>query len=71
MSDDSVEALTPREHDVLTLLAQGLTNRAIAQTLNISDHTVKYHVTSLMSKLGAQSRTEAAVKATRLGYLPL
>lgn len=63
--------ITPREHQVLTLLAQGLTNRAIAHQLDISDHTVKFHVNALLTKLGAQSRTEAAVTATRLGLLPI
>lgn len=64
-----VEPLTEREMDVLTLLAQGLTNRAIGFELDISDHTVKFHVNSLLTKLNAQSRTEAAVRATRLGLL--
>ncbi len=63
------EPLTEREMDVLTLLAQGLTNRAIGFELDISDHTVKFHVNSLLTKLNAQSRTEAAVRATRLGLL--
>lgn len=63
--------LTPRELDVLQLLAEGLTNRAIAQQLEISDHTVKFHVNAIMSKLGAQSRTEAVVRATRLGLILL
>lgn len=63
--------LTAREQDVLNLLAQGKTNRAIAVTLDISDHTVKFHVNALMSKLNAQSRTEAAVKATRMGLISL
>lgn len=65
------EPLTPREQEVLTLLARGLTNRAIAFELAISEHTVKFHVNALLSKLGAQSRTEAAVRATRLGLLTL
>jgi DNA-binding NarL/FixJ family response regulator len=63
--------LTPREQDVLQLLAEGMTNRAIAQRLDISDHTVKFHVNAIMSKLGAQSRTEAVVQATRLGLIRL
>lgn len=66
-----IDPLTTREQDVLELLAQGLTNRAIAHQLTISDHTVKFHVNALLTKLGAQSRTEAAVKATRLGLLSL
>lgn len=65
------EPLTARETDVLTLLAQGLTNRAIGFELDISDHTVKFHVNSLLTKLNAQSRTEAAVRATRLGLLSI
>ncbi|NWF67743.1 MAG: response regulator transcription factor [Chloroflexi bacterium] len=63
--------LTPREREVLQLLAQGLPNKNIAQRLNISDHTVKFHVNAIMTKLGAQSRTEAVVRATRLGLVTL
>jgi DNA-binding NarL/FixJ family response regulator len=65
------EALTPRELDVLQLMAEGLANKAIAQKLGISDHTVKFHVNAIMSKLNAQSRTEAVVRATRLGLIIL
>lgn len=63
--------LTPREQQVLTLLAEGLTNKAIAHQLEISDHTVKFHVNAILGKLNAQSRTEAVVQATRLGLLLL
>lgn len=66
-----LEPLTPREEDVLALLADGLTNRAIARRLAISDNTVKFHVQSLLGKLDAQSRTDAVVRATRLGLLIL
>jgi DNA-binding NarL/FixJ family response regulator len=66
-----VEELTPRELEVLRLLAEGLSNKAIAQQLDISDHTVKFHVNAIMSKLGAQSRTAAVVQATRLGLIVL
>jgi DNA-binding NarL/FixJ family response regulator len=66
-----VEPLTPREEEVLALLAEGLSNRAIAQDLKISEHTVKFHVTAIMNKLEAQSRTEAVVRATRLGLILL
>jgi len=66
-----VEELTPRELEVLQLLAEGLPNKAIAQRLKISDHTVKFHVNAIMSKLAAQSRTEAVVRATRLGLILL
>jgi DNA-binding NarL/FixJ family response regulator len=65
------EALTPREMEVLALLAEGLTNREIGQQLQISKHTVKFHVNSILGKLRAQSRTEAVVRATRQGYLAL
>ncbi len=63
------EDLTPRELEVLQLLAEGLSNRAIALALAISEHTVKFHVNAIMTKLDAQSRTEAAVRATRLGLI--
>jgi two-component system nitrate/nitrite response regulator NarL len=65
------EDLTPRETEVLQLLADGLTNKAIAQRLGISDHTVKFHVNAVLGKLDAQSRTEAVVRASRLGLLHL
>lgn len=65
------EPITPREEEVLKLLAEGLTNRAIGRALNISEHTAKFHVQALMGKLGAQSRTEAVVKATRAGLILL
>lgn len=65
------EELTPREREVLQLLAEGLANKAIARRLDISEHTVKFHVNAIMSKLGAQSRTEAVVRATRLGLILL
>lgn len=66
-----VEALTPREEEVLHLLADGLSNKAISLQLGISDHTVKFHVNAILGKLGAQSRTEAVVRATRLGLIVL
>lgn len=66
-----LEAITPREREVLQLLAEGLPNKAIAQRLSISEHTVKYHVNALLGKLNAQSRTEAVVRATRLGLILL
>ena len=57
--------------EVLALLAEGLPNKTIAHRLNISEHTVKFHVNAIMGKLGAQSRTEAVVRATRLGLILL
>lgn len=68
---DDYDALTPREFDVLQLMAEGLTNKAIAQNLDISPNTVKYHINAILSKLDAQSRTEAVVRATRLGWVIL
>ncbi|MBI3954173.1 MAG: response regulator transcription factor [Chloroflexi bacterium] len=61
--------LTPREMEVLRLLAEGMANKAIAGRLGISEHTVKFHVNALLNKLGAQSRTEAVIRATRLGLI--
>ena len=63
--------LTPREQDVLRLLAEGLPNKGVASRLEVSEHTVKFHVNSIMGKLNAQSRTEAVTLATRLGLLPI
>jgi DNA-binding NarL/FixJ family response regulator len=63
------EALTPREREVLRLVADGLPNKAIARELGISEHTAKFHVGSLLAKLGAASRTEAVTLATRRGLL--
>ncbi len=66
-----VERLTAREHEVLQLVAQGLPNKAIAGRLGVTQATVKFHVNSLMRKLGAQSRTDAVVRASRLGLVLL
>jgi DNA-binding NarL/FixJ family response regulator len=65
----SVELLTPRERDVLELLAEGMSNKAIAARLEISDQTVKFHVASISGKLGASNRTEAVRRALRRGLL--
>ena len=65
----TIEHLTPREQEVLQLLAQGLSNKVIAARLGISDHTVKFHVNAILGKLGAQSRTEAIAQAARLGLV--
>jgi DNA-binding NarL/FixJ family response regulator len=61
--------LTPREIEVLRLLAEGLSNKGIARQLAISEHTVKFHLNAILSKLHAQSRTEAVVHAIRLGLI--
>jgi DNA-binding NarL/FixJ family response regulator len=63
------ETLTTREREVLELVAAGLPNKAIARELGISEHTAKFHVGSLLAKLGAGSRTEAVTIATRRGLL--
>ena len=68
-SPATIEHLTPREQEVLQLLAQGLSNKLIAARLGISDHTVKFHVNAILGKLGAQSRTEAIAQAARLGLV--
>lgn len=64
-------ALTARELDVLRLVATGLPNKAIALHLGISEHTVKFHVGTVLGKLNAASRTEAVALAVRKGLLPL
>ena len=66
-----VEPLTARELEVLQLLSEGLSNKAIAGRLDISDHTAKFHVNAILGKLGVQSRTEALVQAARLGLVVL
>jgi DNA-binding NarL/FixJ family response regulator len=63
------ERLTPRELDVLRLLAQGQTNREIAKSLVVSVGTVKVHVEHIIAKLGVSDRTQAAVRAVELGLL--
>jgi DNA-binding NarL/FixJ family response regulator len=65
------EALTPRELEVLELLAQGLPNKGIAERLAISDQTVKFHIASIMGKLGASNRVETVRRAVRRGLLSL
>ena len=65
------EPLTPREVQVLELLAEGLPNKAIAARLRISDQTVKFHVSSISGKLGAKNRTDAVRRAVRRGLITL
>ena len=65
------EPLTPREIQVVALLAEGLPNKAIAARLGISDQTVKFHVASICGKLGASNRTEAVRLAVRGGIVTL
>jgi DNA-binding NarL/FixJ family response regulator len=68
---EAPEPLTPREREVLELLAEGLTNRQIAGRLGISEHTAKFHVASVTGKLGASSRTEAVSRGVRRGLITL
>ncbi|HLV98291.1 MAG TPA: response regulator transcription factor [Ktedonobacterales bacterium] len=68
---DTEDALTARELEVLQLLAEGLPNKLIATRLHISEHTAKFHVSAIMLKLGAASRTEAVTLAARRGMLIL
>ena len=63
------EPLTPREIEVLGLLAEGQSNKSIAYRMGISEHTVKFHVTSIMAKLNAGSRTEAVTLGIRQGLI--
>jgi DNA-binding NarL/FixJ family response regulator len=65
------EPLTPREVEVLTLMGQGLPNKLIARELNISEHTVKFHSSSIFAKLGAASRTDAVSRGARAGLIVL
>ena len=69
IDEPPLEALTPREHDVLMLLAEGAGNRAIAERLGISDHTVKFHLSAIFGKLGVTTRTAAVRRALRLGWI--
>jgi DNA-binding NarL/FixJ family response regulator len=71
ISQELPESLTPRELEVLQLLAQGLPNKLIAQRLGISEHTAKFHVNAILGKLGVQSRSEAIVQAVRMGLVML
>ncbi|MBV9230631.1 MAG: response regulator transcription factor [Chloroflexi bacterium] len=69
--DASSESLTPREREVLELVGQGLPNKLIARRLSISEHTVKFHVSSISAKLGASSRTDAVGRGLRRGLITL
>ena len=72
LDDDAIEeALTARELEVLTLMAEGLTNKRIAERLGISDQTVKFHVAAIAGKLGAVNRTDAVRRGVRRGLVAL
>ncbi len=68
---DGDALLTPRELEVLTLLAEGMSNKAIARRLGISVHTAKFHVGTLIDKLDAVGRTDVVAHAARLGVIHL
>jgi DNA-binding NarL/FixJ family response regulator len=72
-SDDAptIEALTPREIEVLHLLAQGMPNKEIADRLVVSERTAKFHVSSILDKLGASNRTEAVAIAAQQGLIEM
>ncbi len=63
------QSLTEREIELLQLVAEGLSNKAIAQTLSVSENTVKYHIRNILHKLNVQNRTEAVTQAIRAGLL--
>jgi two-component system, NarL family, response regulator YdfI len=63
------QSMSPRESEILNLLASGLANKEIARLLKISDHTVKFHVTSIFNKLGVSNRTEAVAIGIRRGLV--
>jgi two-component system, NarL family, nitrate/nitrite response regulator NarL len=70
-SDDAPPPLTPREAEILTLVGQGMSNKAVARQLGISVHTVKFHLEALFGKLDATSRAEAVAKGLRGGVIEL
>ena len=69
--DASIEELTPRELQVLRMLADGLGNKEIAAALHISEHTAKFHVSQILAKLGVSSRAEAVAIGMRRGLVPI
>ena len=69
--DELSEEITSRETDVLRMLAEGLVNKEIVARLGISEHTVKFHISSILDKLGASTRTEAVTLGIRRGLIPI
>ncbi len=67
----ATQTLTPREVEVIRMLAEGMGNKTIASRLGISEHTVKFHIGSIFSKLGVSSRTEAVTLGVRQGFILL
>jgi DNA-binding NarL/FixJ family response regulator len=70
-SADDAPVLTPREREVLAAMADGAPNKVIARRLGISFHTAKFHVASILTKLDAETRTEALARAARMGLVML
>ena len=68
---DVVEEMTAREIEILRLLAEGLANKEVAVRLRISEHTVKFHISSILEKMGAATRTEAVTLGIRRGLIPI
>lgn len=71
MQIPEIEDLTPREHEVLNLLADGLSNREVSERLFVTERTAKFHVSSILAKLGAANRTEAVTTAAQHGLIRL
>ena len=71
LAQPPAEPLTAREREVLQLVSQGLSNKLIARELQVSEHTVKFHISSIFAKLGAASRTEAISRGARQGLITL
>ena len=71
IADSSPEHLTLREREVLEMMMEGLSNKEIAAHLNISAHTVKFHISSILGKLGASTRTQAAAIGLRSGLITI
>ncbi len=71
VEDELSEEVTSRETEVLRMLAEGLVNKDIAARLGISEHTVKFHISSILDKLGASTRTEAVTLGIRRGLIPI
>jgi two-component system, NarL family, response regulator YdfI len=70
-ADEPLEEITAREIEILRLLARGMMNKEIAAQLRISEHTVKFHISSILEKLGASTRTEAVSLGIRRGLIPI
>jgi len=70
-AEEATEPLTPREIEVIEMLAEGMSNKAIAHRLEISEHTAKFHVNSILTKLHAGTRTEAVMRGIRRGLIKI